>query len=264
MNIIPIPTLENQAIQAAKSQNWEQALTVNLSILEQDEHNTPALMRSGIAYLQLDKKSKAKEAFEQVLTIDKSNALAKKHLLKLKNNQKIVLSHLPTNEEFIEEPGKSKTVELHRLAGKEQLESLSVGQECTLKPKNRFISIESNKIYIGSLPEDLSARLSKLIAGGNTYTCYIQSLTATACTVFIKEATRSKHNQFIHSFPVVKSQLTGLNDMYLSDDSIPLQMEDIPLQMVETDSDDEKTPDHFDIDEPSQEEAPVEDDGQDN
>lgn len=259
MTNIPIPTLENQAIQATKNQDWDQALAANLNILEQEPNNIPALMRSGIAYLQLEKKSKAKEAFEQVLTIDKANALAKKHLLKLKNNQKIILSHLPSNEEFIEEPGKSKTVELHRLAGKDQLESLSVGQECTLKSKNRFISVESNKVYIGSLPEDLSARLSKLIAGGNTYVCYIQSLSSTSCTVFIKEATRSKHNQFIHSFPVAKNQLNGLNDMYLSDDSIPLQMEDIPLQLVETDADDEKTPDRFDIDEP-QEETPVDDD----
>ncbi len=262
MNNIPIPTLENQAIQASKNQDWEQALSLNLAILEQEDINVPALMRSGIAYIQLDKKAKAKEAFEQVLVIDKSNALAKKHLLKLKNNQKIILSRLPSNEEFIEEPGKSKTVELHRLAGKEQLESLSVGQECTLKSKNRFISVESNKVYIGSLPEDLSARLSKLINSGNTYACYIQSLSSTSCTVFIKEMSRSKHNQFIHSFPVAKSQLGGLNDMYLSDDTIPLQMEDIPLQMVETDTDDEKAPDRFDIDEPPMEEGPVEDDDQ--
>ncbi len=263
MNNIPIPTLENQAIQATKNQDWELALSVNLSILEIEPNNVPALMRSGIAYVQLNDKAKAKDAFDQVLTIDKSNALAKKHLLKLKNNQKIILSHLPTNEEFIEEPGKSKTVDLHRLAGKDTLESLSVGQVCTLKSKNRFISVESNKVYIGSLPEDLSARLSKLIAGGNTYMCYIQSLSSTSCTVFIKEATRSKHNEFIHSFPVSKSQSGGLNDMYLSDDSIPLQMEDIPLQLVETDADDEKTPDRFDIDEPA-EETPVEDDDQSN
>ncbi len=262
MNNIPIPTLENQAIQASKSQDWEKALSLNMAILEQEPANVPALMRSGISYIQLEEKAKAKAAFEQVLEIDKSNALAKKHLLKLKNNQKIILSRLPSNEEFIEEPGKSKTVDLHRLAGKDQLESLSVGQECTLKSKNRFISVESNKVYIGSLPEDLSARLSKLINSGNTYVCYIQSLSSTSCTVFIKETSRSKHNQFIHSFPVAKSAANGLNDMYLSDDTIPLQMEDIPLQMVETDTDDEKAPDRFDIDEPPMEEGPAEDDDQ--
>ena len=260
MTIIPIPTLENQAIQASKNQAWDQALALNLQILEQDEHNIPALMRSGIAYLQLEQKAKAQETFEQVLSLDKSNALARKHLQKIKNNQKILLSALPSNEEFIEEPGKSKTVELHRLAGKEQLESLSVGQICDLKPKNRFISVESGKSYIGSLPEDLSARLSKLITTGNTYACYIQSLSSTSCSVFIKETGRSKQNEFVHSFPLVKSAATGLNDMYLSDDAIPLQIEDIPLQMVETDADDEKTPDRFDIDEPPMEEAPVEDD----
>lgn len=262
MTNIPIPTLENQAIQASKNQDWTEALELNLHIIEQDEHNIPALMRAGIAYLQLEQKAKAKESFELVLTIDKANALARKHLQKLKNNQKILLSSLPANEEFIEEPGKSKTVELHRLAGKDQLESLSVGQLCDLKPKNRFISVEANKIYIGSLPEDLSARISKLMSNGNTYLCYIQSLSSNSCTIFIKEASRAKQNEFVHSFPIAKASASGLNDIYLSDDAIPLQIEDIPLQMVETDADDEKTPDRFDLDEPPMEEAPVEDDEQ--
>lgn len=260
MNTIPIPTLENQAIQATKTQDWQLALSLNLQILEQEPNNIPALMRSGIAYVQLEEKSKAVAAFEQVITLDKSNALAKKHLEKLKRNQKILLSRLPSNEELIEEPGKSKTVELHRLAGKEQLENLSVGQLCQLKLKNRFISVEFDKVYIGSLPEDLSARLSKLMNTGNTYNCYIQSLSSTSCSVFIKEVSRSKQNEYVHSFPVAKSQMGGINDMYLSDDSLPLQMEDIPLQLVETDADDEKTPDRFDIDEPPMEETPVEND----
>jgi hypothetical protein len=249
--------LEQLSIQAAKTQNWPAAIAHNQALLDEDPNDVNALIRMGVAYAQLGEKGKAKSTFTQVLTIDKSNSLAKKHLQKIKNNQNITLSSLPRDEEFIEEPGKTRTVELHRLAGKDQLEKLSVGQTCELKPKNRFVSIEADKIYVGSLPEDLSSRLTKLIKSGNSYACYIQSVSSGTCSVFIKEVTRSKENEFVNSFPVTKSQLTTLNDMFLVDDTMPLQMEDIPLQIVETDADEEKTPDSFEIEEPIEE--PVED-----
>jgi tetratricopeptide (TPR) repeat protein len=246
--------LELQAIQAAKSQDWELAVNLNQQISEMDMTDIGALNRLGVAHVQLGQIKQAKAAFEKVLEIDKTNGLAKKHLLKLKNNQPITLHILPKDEEFIEEPGKTKTVELNRLAGKEQLDKYSVGQSCQLKPKGRFISVEIDKTYIGSLPEDLSARLTKLIKDGNEYACYIQSISSTSCSVFLKEMQRSKNNEFVHSFPIVKSQLSSLNDIFLTDESVPLQMEDIPLQIVETDSDEEGShPRDFSMEEPLEE-----------
>jgi tetratricopeptide (TPR) repeat protein len=243
MNTTLITALEAQAITAAKTQNWDQAISANQQILEQDPQNVNALMRLGVAQVQLGDVKTAKKTFEQVLELDKSNQLAKKHLLKLKNNQTIPLTSLPSDEQFIEEPGKTKTVELHRLASKDQLEQLAIGQVCELRPKNRFISVEVNKKYIGSMPEDLSSRLTKLMKAGNLYACYIRGISPTYCSVFLKETQRSKENEFINSFPVNKSQMSSLNDMFMTDDNIPLQLEDIPLQMVETDNDDGTAPD---------------------
>jgi hypothetical protein len=239
-----------QAIQAAKNQNWPEAIALNQQILADNPQDIPALIRLGVAQAQIQELKEAKKAFEKVVELDKSNLLARKHLLKLKNNQTISLSTLPANEEFIEEPGKTKTAELHRLASKEQLDKFRVGQVCQLKPKSRFISVEIDKTYLGSLPEDLSARLSKLMQTGNEYACYIRSLSPTSCTVFIKETIRSKVNAFTNSFIVQKSQIATLNDMFLADDTMPLQIEDIPLQIVETDTDEEKTPEDFSLEEP--------------
>ncbi len=251
--------LEQQAIQAAKTQNWQAAIDCNQQILDENPQNVSALIRLGVAYAQLDKLKEAKKAFSTVLDLDKSNQLAKKHLDKLKNHQVISLSALPADEQFIEEPGKTKTVELHRLAGKEQLAHLAIGQVCQLKPKSRFISVEVGKMYVGSLPEDLSARLAKLMKGGNQYVCYIRSVSATSCSVFIKESYRAKEFEYMNSFLSAKNQITTINDMFLADDNIPLQIEDIPPQIVVTDADEEKTLDHFQIDEPM-EEAPASDD----
>jgi tetratricopeptide (TPR) repeat protein len=248
--------LEGQAIQAAKNQDWQTAISVNQQLIDDNPENIQAYIRLGVAQVQLGKVKEAKHAFNQALELDKTNQLAKKHLVKLQNNQTIVLSTLPADEQFIEEPGKTKTVELHRLAGKDQLENLSVGQVCELKPKNRFIAIEVNKTYIGALPEDISSRLTKLMKGGNQYVCYIRSVSPTSCTcsVFIKEILRSAEQEFIHSFPINKNQLATLNDMY-ADDNFTFEMEDIPLQIVETDNDEERTSaDAFPLDEPEHEE----------
>ena len=160
-------------------------------------------------------------------------------------------------EQFIEEPGKTKTVELHRLASKDQIAHLAVGQTCSLKPKNRYISVEVGKTYLGSLPEDLSYRLTKLMKNGNEYICYIRSISTNSCSIFIKETKRSKPNEFVNSFPTSKNQISTINDMFLADDAVPLQMENIPIQIVVTDREDEEEPtiDLYEKDGP----APMED-----
>lgn len=261
-----IAQLEEQAIQAAKTQDWNAAINVNRQLIEENAEDIQAFIRLGVAQVQLSQIAEAKQSFTQALALDKSNQLAKKHLLKLENNQTITLSTLPDDEQFIEEPGKTKTVELHRLAGREQLEKLSVGQTCELRSKNRFISVEANKTYIGSLPEDLSSRLSKLIHGGNVYACYIRSISPTncTCTVFIKEVSRSAEQEFVNSFPVMKNSSSALNEMY-ADDNYAFEIEDIPLQIVETDNDEERgATDAFPIDDEDHREEPEENDRENN
>jgi tetratricopeptide (TPR) repeat protein len=258
--------LEEQAIQAAKTQDWPSAINYNQQLIEENSENIQAYIRLGVAQVQLGQIEEAKVAFNQALQFDKSNQLAKKHLQKLQNNQTITLSTLPADEQFIEEPGKTKTVDLHRIAGKDQLEGLSIGQVCELKSKNRFIAIEVAHTYIGSLPEDLSARLTKLMKGGNEYVCYLRSISPSSCScsVFIKETFRSKDQEFVNSFPVAKNQLTAINEMY-ADDNYAFEIENIPLQMVETDNDEERiATDAFPIDDAEHPEELQEDSEPDN
>jgi tetratricopeptide (TPR) repeat protein len=257
-----VSVLEQQAIQAAKTQDWPSAIDYNTQIIEMNPEDVGGLIRLGVAYAQVGNIKEAKKLFTQTLEIDKSNSLAKKHLQKLNNKQTISLSTLPADEQFIEEPGKTKTVELHRLAGKDQLDEIAIGQSCQLKSKNRFISVEVGKTYVGSLPEDLSARLAKLMKSGNEYSCYIRAISSTSCSVFLKETVRSTENEFVNSFPVQKSQLATINDMFLADENIALQMEDdyIPPQIVDTDTDEEKTLDSLPMnDDQHYEETPVDD-----
>lgn len=231
-----ITSITQKAIKAAKLQNWEDALAQNTTLLDLEPHNVDALNRLGLAYIQLKNISQAKKTFLKVIEIDKANALAKKHLQRIKEKQ---THSIPTfsNQVFIEEPGKTKTVQLNRLAEKEVLSSVAVGQTCELIPKKRFISVTVNATYIGALPEDVSFRLSALIRTGNTYSCHIRSLSQKHVSVFLKEIVCADQNKNIHSFPPGKGIMTPLGDV---EDTVLLE-ENIPVQIVDIDTDTEKS-----------------------
>lgn len=227
--------LQTQAIQAAKAQDWEQAIAINLELLEHKDDDVFTLNRLGVAYLQLGNKKKAQQFFTKTTQLEKNNPIAVRYLKKIKSNQQV---NLPTfcSQEFIEEPGKTKNTPLLRLANKDVLSELNVGQECQLKSKSRYVSVEVGGQYLGALPEDVSFRLTKLIKNGNTYSCRIRSLEDKTCTVFLKETHQSRKNCDTHSF-VVNNSNNKSNTSYQLDDNL-LRQEDVPLTIIDTDKDD--------------------------
>ncbi len=239
-------TLRQKAIRAAKNSLWNEAVETNSALIEIDEKDTGAYNRLGVAYLQLKKSKLAKDQFKRVLEIDVNNKIAKKQLERIKNKQSV--SPAFVSQHFIEEPGKTKTVELTRLAGKAVLDSLVVGKNCELVIKNRYISVMADDKYVGALPEDLSFRLTKLIKSGNTYSCAIRSCCGKAFEVYIKELMRSKKNMLTHSFPPSKIALSSINDDDLIDEEFTLE-ENIPVEIVETDKDSEKNIDDISTEE---------------
>jgi tetratricopeptide (TPR) repeat protein len=228
--------LQSQAIQAAKEHNWQLAVLHNQVLIKLEPQDINAYNRLGAAYLQLGNNAQAKKIFKQVLKLDGSNKLAIKHLEKIKKKQSSAPPKF-SNESFIEEPGKTKSIDLYRLAGKNVLNKLSVGQDCQLQLKNRYISISADGQYIGSLPEDISFRLSKLIKTGNQYSCRILACGANHCTVHLREIFRSKKNQHTNSFPNTQaSAIITINEV---DES--MVDNDVPLEIVQTDTDEERT-----------------------
>lgn len=229
--------LQHQAIEAAKDQDWKKAAQFNQELIEFKPLDTSALNRLGATYLQLNKTRKAQQTFKQVLGIDQSNRLALKHLRKIKDKQTISLPAF-SNESFIEEPGKTKSIELYRLADKNVLKKVSIGQKCFLQPKNRYISIYIGETYIGSLPEDLSFRLAKLIKSGNKYACRVRSCDGIRCIVHIREIERSTKNRDIASFANSQTNAAALTINEVDESMIE---KNIPVEIVDTDTDTEKT-----------------------
>ena len=217
--------LKQEAINAAKKADWPQAILINQEILQAYGDDLEAMNRLGLAFLKNNQESEAKKTFKKVLELDSSNIIANKHLEKIKNNESSADIVFDQNNDFIEEPGKSKIVTLHRLTGKDQLKKLKVGQACFLQLKNRYISlIDEGGKHIGALPEDISFRLSKLIANGNEYRCVIYKVNEKQCLVQIKETLRSKKNEHAVSFPCKVQSNLALPDDFILEEDIPFEV----------------------------------------
>lgn len=209
--------LEKQAIQAATAADWKKALQLNQNIIKNNSKNVPALNRLARAHWELGEVEKAKKTYRQVLTLDPYNTIAAKNLqrvAKKKIQQKKVIQ---TNNLFLEEPGKTKTIKLIRLTSAEVLSELNNGQMVKLVPKKRAISITTeDNVYLGTIPDDLSSRLIKLIKGGNRYQAIVKAIDQKHLEIFVREIFRSKSFRNLPSFP-----LSGSNYLsYLSPKTI--------------------------------------------
>jgi len=219
--------LRQEAINAAKNADWSKAILINQEILQSYGDDLEAMNRLGMAFLKNKQENKAKEIFKEVLKFDRSNIIANKHLEKIKNKEAGADIIFDQNNDFIEEPGKSKIVNLHRLTNKEQLKKLKVGQICYLQSKNRYISVvDENNKHIGALPEDISFRLSKLIHNGNQYRCVIYKVSDKQCLVQIKETLRSKKNEQFVSFPNNTQNNLVLPDDFVLEEDVPFEITD--------------------------------------
>lgn len=193
--------LQKKAIDYAKNGDWEMARNVNQEIVDERPTDIAALNRLGFCLIQLNKKDDATKTYKRVLEIEKLNPIARKYVDLLKQNIKVKRAQTNVFEDFVEEPRKTKMVHLDRLADPKILSKLSIASACTLKPKGRFVCVQTEDgEYVGSLPEDISLHLSQLIKTGNQYMCIIRSVSKSECVVFIKEKFVAEDNKHTPSF----------------------------------------------------------------
>ena len=185
---------QNQAIQTALSGDWNKAISLNKSILEENPGNVEALNRMALAYMILGKTKSAKNTYQKVLEIDPLNSIAIKNLKKVKtdsskNSENSVT--IQVNNIFLEETGKTKVVDLINLAQAEILLTLRTGQSVDLSIKRLKIFISQGKKYIGVLPDDIGKRLIKFTKGGNKYEAFVKSVNHQNVAIFIRELKRA-------------------------------------------------------------------------
>lgn len=186
-----------QAIDAALNSKWDEAVKANLFILKEEPKNTNALNRLGFAYFNKGLLPKAKKAFDKTLKIDPFNPIALKNLKKIKSFSTISNNNVNISPKiFLEEPGITKTVNLVYLTNKTILSTLSCGQPLKIIPKKNRIEVRNfTNVYLGSLPDDLSYRLKKLIKLGNEYNAHTKTVDEAQLTIIIREIKRSNKVQ---------------------------------------------------------------------
>lgn len=219
-----IQVLTTQAIDCASQGSWENAKLKNEEILVQDPQNIGALNRLAFCEMQLEQFSKAKEIYQTVLTIERFNPIATKYLTMLKQRVKPAkVVQVNGSGHFIEEPGKTKSVSLQKLADPEVLQATPTATECALIVKNHRVNVVTKAgTYLGSLPDDVAFRLQKLIIAGNLYSVAVQSTSKKSCVVFIKELFKSQTSPFAASFPLASGTRVNSHQEDVLLDEAPL------------------------------------------
>lgn len=208
--------LKSQAIQTALVGDWENAININKQILQDEPDNIDTLNRLAFAYLSQGCTKDAKQIYEKVLSLDMKNPIALKNLKRL-NDPTIRKVNLQLNNQFIEEPGKTKIIELINITDKKVFSSLRSGEKLTLCIKRmKIFALDQENQYIGMLPDDLCRRLIKFINGGNKYEAYARTVDGNKIAIFVRELKRVKRYKDQPSF--VSTEKTKLS---LENNSIP-------------------------------------------
>ncbi len=187
--------LKNQAIQTALLGKWDEAIVINQSMLDESPEDIDTLNRLAFAHASLGNGKEAKALYQKVLTLDAQNPIALRNLKRVNEGSSTMKSSMTSttlvSNLFIEEPGKTKVIELVNVADKKVIAPLRSGETLLLGVKRMKIFLnDQDKQYIGMLPDDVGTRLIRFIEGGNTYDSYVKSVENNKVTVFIREVKR--------------------------------------------------------------------------
>lgn len=181
-------TLKNQAIQTALSGDWQAAIALNKDLIKENPEDIDALNRLALAYMIVGKVKEAKSTYQKVIKLDPLNPIAQRSLTKLKDSKTINANiSYKINNHFLEQPGKTKVVELVNIAPSQVIENLRVGQLLELSVKRFKIFVLNDKQYIGVLPDDIGIRLIKFIKANGVYEAFVKSANPHKVSVFIRE-----------------------------------------------------------------------------
>lgn len=208
-------TIKDQAIKVAIEGKWDEAIQLNKTLLKESPSCIETLNRLALAYMVVGEINKAKLTYQKVLKLDPLNSIAVKNLKILKEkmnkskNTKSTLN-IQLNNNFLEESGKTKILELINIAPAKTIQMLRTGQRNIMAIKRlKIFILDEDSQYIGVLPDDIGKRLIRFIKSGNKYESCIKSANPHKVTVFIKEVKRVTKFKDHPSFSAIAD--TGLD-----------------------------------------------------
>jgi len=222
-----------QAISLAMKSKWEEAVTVNRTIIDLFPGDVDAYNRLGRALTELGRYKEAKEAYQRAVEIDPNNSIAQKNLSRLANLS-VEQAVSPTSEKidphlFIAETGKTGTAMLVRTADKSVLAKMTVGDQVYLKPEGRALLVKNSRgDVLGQVEPRIGQRLIDLINGGNRYAAALVALEDSASAkVIIREVYQDPSQAGRISFPP-KGETTPIRP-YIKETLLKYELEDEEL-----------------------------------
>jgi len=193
------------AIQLAMESRWEEAVTVNRSILTLFPNDIDSYNRLGKALMELGRYNDARKAYKKAIELDGTNQIAKKNLERLAILAKTRAPQAETTQVdpalFIEEMGKTAVTVLLETS-RATLVTLNAGERVDLRRRGKALIVETpGGEPVGQLEPKLAHRLLNLIQGGNEYVAAITSVTRDECRIIIKETYQHPSQVGRPSFP---------------------------------------------------------------
>jgi tetratricopeptide (TPR) repeat protein len=199
-----------QAIKLAMQSRWDEAVTVNRSILEMTGgRDGDAFNRLGRALMALGRYREAYDAYSNALRLDPTNQIAKKNLAILEPKVETGGETAATPREyvdpklFVEETGKTGITVLQH-ANREVLAHVTPGERVYLRRDgNQLMADNAADEVIGQVEPRIALRLIRLMDGGNEYAAAISQLGHDTARVIIKETYQHPSQAGRLSFPPV-------------------------------------------------------------
>ena len=196
-----------QAIALALQSKWEEAVTVNRSLLSMFPSDVDAWNRLGKALLELGHYGEAREAYGKSQALDPVNNIAKRNLERLTALGDAVEPRRPeavakvAADLFIEEIGKTGTTSIAKVEA-DLVARMTAGDEVYLKEQDNLLKVENAQgEAIGSIEAKLGLRLRRLMKGGNRYAAAIKGLGDHEVHLIIKEIYQDPKQAGKPSFP---------------------------------------------------------------
>lgn len=194
------------AIKLALEGRWDDAATLNRSILEMFPGDVDACNRLGKALTELGRYGEARNAYQKTLEIDPVNAIARKNLARLETLGGGKTKRRPGAQKispqmFIEETGKTGVTVLVR-PNMQVAVRMTAGDQVDLAREDSSLVVKSLQgEIIGQIEPRLAQRLRMLIEGGNQYVAAISGIAEDDVRVFMRETYQDPSQAGKLSFP---------------------------------------------------------------
>lgn len=236
--------LGEEARRAAFEGNWEEAVTLNLQIIDRFQRDADAYNRLGRAYISLGNLDDAKDAYSKALRADPANLIARRNLQRLEilrgqwGRDSVDVTRpgpMPRPSAFLEEVGKTWVDELVNPGELRTLADISSGEELQFSVEDdRLVVLRSTGDRMGEVEPKTARRVLDLMTSGNRYEIFALGLAGQTLRIIIREIFRDPSVATTVSFP---RQITSR--AYLRDRDLLRQRDEADFFLFDEDDEDE-------------------------